>query len=349
MQAITASVPMAMTAAPARWLRSRRFDLWFIGGTAALGIVAGCLGMVNRSLIAAIFLADLWLMAYPHVVATYTRLCFDRESFQTYRGLVTWLPMVLLAGTLGFATAIGPWILTSIYFYWQWWHYTRQSWGIAQVYRRKAGADPIGAERLYQAAFFLLPLWGVLHRSQQAPPSFIGVEFHVIPVAEPVVTVVAAASIVTLVAFAATRVAAWFRGELPLAHTLYLASHVAVFTVGYLLIPGVTGGWLAVNVWHNAQYLLFVWHYDNKRFAGGVQPSAPLLSMLSQPENVGRFALVCLALSTVAYGGIQFVGPLAALAISQTINFHHYVVDAVIWKVRRRPLQETLGLASQVA
>jgi hypothetical protein len=33
------------------------------------------------------------------------------------------------------------------------------------------------------------------------------------------------------------------------------------------------------------------------------------------------------------------------MVIYQTINYHHYIVDAVIWKVRRKPMRETLGLA----
>jgi hypothetical protein len=34
------------------------------------------------------------------------------------------------------------------------------------------------------------------------------------------------------------------------------------------------------------------------------------------------------------------------LIIQQTINYHHYIVDAVVWKVRKKPLRATLGLAS---
>lgn len=348
MQALTAPMTMGVAAAPAAWLRSRRFDLWFVAGTAALGIAAGLTGLVNRNLVMALVAADLWLLSYPHVLATYTRLCFDRESFRAYRGLVTWLPLVMLATTLGLAGTFGAWVLTTTYFYWQWWHYARQSWGIAQIYRRKAGADSVGPERLYQAAFFLLPLWGVLHRSQQGDTRFLGMPLRVIPVADPIVTVVAAAAVVALVAWSATRVAAWLRGELAVTHTLYVASHVAVFAVGYLVIPAVTSGWLAMNVWHNAQYSLFVWHFNNKRFANGIDPSAPSLSTLCQTRNAWRYAITCLALSTAAYGGLQTFG-LATIAVMQAINFHHYVVDGVIWKVRRRPLQETLGLASRAA
>ena len=38
--------------------------------------------------------------------------------------------------------------------------------------------------------------------------------------------------------------------------------------------------------------------------------------------------------------------PLAILVAYQTINFHHYIVDGIIWKVRKKKLQQTLGLAT---
>jgi hypothetical protein len=33
-----------------------------------------------------------------------------------------------------------------------------------------------------------------------------------------------------------------------------------------------------------------------------------------------------------------------ALIVYQTINFHHYIVDALIWKLRRKPVQQVLGV-----
>jgi hypothetical protein len=36
--------------------------------------------------------------------------------------------------------------------------------------------------------------------------------------------------------------------------------------------------------------------------------------------------------------------PLAAMVVYQTINFHHYIVDSVIWKVRRKNIQQTLQI-----
>jgi hypothetical protein len=37
--------------------------------------------------------------------------------------------------------------------------------------------------------------------------------------------------------------------------------------------------------------------------------------------------------------------PLFAI-VFQAINFHHYLVDAVIWKVRRKPVRENFGIAT---
>ena len=69
------------TTAPG-WLRSRSFDLTFIVGVAALAIASGWLVVNDPRLFAPILLLDLWLLGYHHVIATYTRLCFDRASFK---------------------------------------------------------------------------------------------------------------------------------------------------------------------------------------------------------------------------------------------------------------------------
>ena len=59
-----------------------------------------------------------------------------------------------------------------------------------------------------------------------------------------------------------------------------------------------------------------------------------------------------LGVSTAAYLGVGRVAALVApetalpvfLIAYQAINFHHYVVDGVIWKLRRKPLRRHLDL-----
>jgi hypothetical protein len=46
-------------------------------------------------------------------------------------------------------------------------------------------------------------------------------------------------------------------------------------------------------------------------------------------------------LSTVLLAGLS-----ATIVIYQIVNFHHYIVDSVIWKVRKPSIRQILGLAS---
>lgn len=335
------------------WLRGAGFDLGFVVGTVALAVFSGALVLAIPKLFGLVLLLDLWLLGYHHVIATYTRLCFDKASFRQNRFLVLWLPIFVFGTTLALALIFGPWILASVYLYWQWFHYTRQSWGVAQVYRRKAGGPAPANEILTKLVFYLLPLWGILYRSWQAPDTFLGMELRVIPVPEILVDIVALTAVITLAIWIESCRRAFLEKRVSLAYLLYMASHFIVFGVAYLAIEDVTIGWLVVNIWHNAQYVLFVWLYNTNRFRGGIDPLARFLSRISQSQKWPLYFAWCLAISSAIYFGITFfessfysMGLPSLLIIYQTINFHHYIVDAVIWKSRKPEMQKTLGLST---
>lgn len=338
---------------PYGWLRNARFDLAFILGVAALALASGAVVVAEPGLFPLILFLDLWLLGYHHVISTFTRLAFDADSFRQHRFLVLVLPVLVLAGVVGAAWITGGWILSTTYLYWQWFHYTRQSYGIERVYRRRAGGEVPGDERLTRWALYLVPLWGILHRSHQSPETFLGVELKTLPVPawlDAAAGVVALAALGLWLVRAAAGVAA--RRRLP-AHTLHLLCHMLIFVVGYVAIADLDHGWLVVNVWHNAQYILFVWVFNSNRFQQGVDPRHRFLSLLSQRRHWPYYFLTCLAISSAAYFGLERSLDLLAsrstlplfLVAYQTINFHHYIVDGLIWKVRKKPLQKTLGLA----
>ena len=108
------------------WLRGGVFDLGFIVGIAALALASGALAAYEPRWFTPILVTDLWLLGYHHVVTTFTRLCFDRASLRAHRFLITWLPLIVLAGVAALAAGAGLWVLASVYLYWQWFHYTRQ-------------------------------------------------------------------------------------------------------------------------------------------------------------------------------------------------------------------------------
>jgi hypothetical protein len=328
----------------AGWLRNARFDLNFILGTTILALVSGWAVYLDPDLFMPILMLDIWLLGQHHVVSTFTRISFSKEDLRQHRFLVFYLPFIVLAGVLAAGSGIGWWVLGTTYFYWQWFHYTRQSWGISQFYRRKADGRAGENEWATRLAFYLPPLAGILYRSWQAPTEFLGLEFKVLPVPGELVAIVAVAAIAAVTWWALLRINAWRRGEGALAHTLYMASHHVVFVTGYLLIEDVTHGWLVINIWHNAQYILFVWLQNNNRFKDGIDPSKKSLSTLCQSKNVVRYFAVCLALSSMFYLAIKMssvaigdVGLPLLIVAFQIINFHHYIVDGLIWKSRKKP------------
>ena len=340
----------------AGWLRNPLFDLSFIAGIALIALASVAAVIAQPNLFLPILLLDLWFLGYHHVISTYTRLCFDRKSTRENRFFLIGLPPIVIAVVFSLAYGVGLWSIATIYFYWQWLHYTRQSWGVQQAYRRKSPFSLRENEQIAKAAFYLIPLWGILYRSYQDPGTFIGMELRVMPVPLLLVQIVALAALVTTAIWIWQRTQAFIRGEGPFAHTAYVASHITVFTTGYLLIDDITYGWLTINIWHNAQYVLFVWLYNTNKFRHGQDPSAGFLSKISQPGNWWIYFGVCLAISSLLYSSIDKVTSAyealaipIALVVYQSINFHHYIVDSFIWKLRKPSIRKNLDLADNPA
>ena len=345
-------VEMAMAAGGTqwRWLRGARFDLWFVVGIFVAAVGTAAVVVANPAMFPAVLAFDLWILGYHHVISTYTRLCFDRASFAQHRDpLLTTLPLLVIAGTLAAVAACGLWIVVSVYFYWQWFHYTRQSWGISRAYRGKDREALYEDGWLDQAIFYALPVLGIIHRSLQDPGTFIGLELRVVPVPSVVLDIALAAAFTLLGVWVFRRYQAWRENRLAAVHTLYMLSHFAIFAIGYLVIDDISFGWLAINIWHNAQYILFVWMFNARRFKDGKDPEAPFLSYISQ--RLWLYLVSCLAITGVIYLGVLrtldwlfFAGLSATVVLYQIVNFHHYLVDSRIWKVRSKAVGGTLGL-----
>jgi hypothetical protein len=334
-----------------RWLRSPRFDASFIVGLPMLSLTVFALIAARPDWFIPILMIDLWLLGYHHVISTYTRICFDRDSLRQNGVLLYGLLPAVIVGTLALAWFVGIWVVVSVYFYWQWFHYVRQSWGISRAYR---GRNPDGLYEdgwLDQAIFWALPIAGILHRSAQDPGQFIGMELRVVPVAAWLATasMIVAAGLIAYWVY--RRIEAARAGRVSASHTLYMATHFYVFAMAYLFIPDITLGWLFINIWHNAQYILFVWMYNTKRFKSGIDPKARFLSYISQPHRLALYLAVCVAITGVIYGLIfgfldayVLPGVMATIVLYQIVNFHHYIVDSRIWKVRHGEVKRTLDV-----
>jgi hypothetical protein len=89
---------------------------------------------------------------------------------------------------------------------------------------------------------------------------------------------------------------------------------------------------------------MFVWWFNNSRFREQVDPEAKFLSTISQSRHLLGYILLCLSISTGVYLVVHQTTTSymenglipAAVTAMMIINFHHYVVDGIIWK-RRKP------------
>lgn len=338
-------------------LRSPRFDTTFIVGIASIAILTGAFVTARPDYFVVVLIADLWLLGYHHVISTYTRLAFDTESLKEHKHLLLYLPPAVAISVTALALTVGAWSLATIYLYWQWFHYTRQSEGIAKAYAGKSRGKDLGDALLRRLAFYAVPLAGILHVSARDPDVFLEMPLKTLPVPGGLLVAVDAIAAGLFALWLAQQFRAWRNGRLAVAHFCYVLSHFAVFMVAYVVLTNINFGWLTVNVWHNAQYILFVWLFNNCRFNGSIDPKRVFLSTISQNGRFPLYLGVCVVLSTAVYVLIARFGvpalssqigvsiAVAAIIIYQTINFHHYIVDSLIWKLRKPAIASKLGLS----
>lgn len=337
----TAAASPMLDRTGADWLRGPAFDAVFLLALPALALALGGAAAVFPAFFLYALTFDIWVLAFPHVTSTYTRIAFDRASARRHWFLLTGLPVLAFAGTAGIAALGGVGGLFTAYYVGQTYHYTRQSYGVARAYRRRAAPGNHAPGWLADAVVYAFPVWGLLHRAQQG---------HDVFYESPLLLPRAPALLSHGVGVVTGALFAWWgygelrgilRGNRRYGHALFVLSHVLITAVSYVLVRDITAGWLIVNIWHNAQYLLFVWVFNAARFRDGPDAQSVFLSRLCQPRNVWAYALFCVGFGAALYAGIDQVGErLAAgafpllLVMHLTVNFHHYLVDGVIWKKR---------------
>ncbi|MBV9670265.1 MAG: hypothetical protein JOZ43_04845, partial [Acidobacteriales bacterium] len=264
--------PISISSPRFVWLRSKRYDLALLLGTVLLAFSAGAAVSVRPALFVPILMADIILLGYHHVGSTFTRIAFDSESLGKYRAFLTWVPLLIAAVVGALAYTVGLWLIVTVYFYWQWFHYSRQSYGIAQAFLRKSGVADNQPNWLRQATFYSIPVWGILARSAEGPRMFLGGQMRALPVPPGLVHVSAFIALCLVAGWAVRATRNLFRAPASLLHTAYLLSHFGIFAVSYLVIHNLEHGWLVINIWHNAQYILFVWMFNSNRFKSGIHP-----------------------------------------------------------------------------
>lgn len=288
----------------------------------------------------ALLFADVWLFGYAHVAASYMRVLgleLERSQRAFLLGdllLGSFLLAALMTGAAGVAA------LSTTYLYWQWFHYTRQAYGLTKLLDGAAGT----VSRSGYVALFALPTSAFAHSLTASDSVFMGARVFVPPDALLTAISIGAAGIgVAALLLVLLRIRlSMITYESPLS---FLLSALLVFCAAYTLLP-LNLAWLVANVWHNVQYLIVVklWRYSKAGASDVVTPAVLARQFLA-------FFAICLAGAFVLYGVMHRVlastplaGGLFIVAFYMGINFHHYLLDSFIWKrTLRVPRGSVLG------
>jgi hypothetical protein len=335
-----ARVPLAAT--PRVCIKSETFDVTLLILPLATGLATAVAVLAQPGLFRVLLVADLWLLGYHHVVATYTRLAFTAETFHKNRFLAFDLLLLVTAATLALAFGAGTWVVATAFLYLQWFHYMRQGYGIARMYFRVSPEGQVAGSRdiVADLLIYLVPIYAIAARSATMGEKFLDLPVKALVLPSEAITGLGLAAAVAAVMWVLRSAVAYARGTLDSLYAGFVVSHVAIFLIAYVTIENADTGWLAINVWHNLQYVLVVWMMNTKRHAG-VEPVTSFIARISQPGRIVRYFLSCIGISTAIYLVLgRFVaavggGMALTVGIYMGINFHHYVVDALIWKRRR--------------
>lgn len=375
-------------------LRSPTFDAIFLFGCAIVSLAAGLGGAFRPQWLVAILAFDVLVLASQHVIATYSRICFDQVSFRRHRFLVLWAPWLAVAWVVATFMVGGTTLVTTLYMYVQWFHYVGQGFAVERQYACKAGPaqTPFRFDPLAVLAVAAVPFFGILNRSleklQHPEKVYLTFNFAPLPVTPAIVTASGWLAAILCLAWSVRQYQRHKAGLVSAPHTVYMGLHWLIFLSGYYLLSDITCGWLVLNFWHNTQYLLMVWLFNNNRFGDRIDPSARWLSYLSRKKTFIAYVLVCLVLSGIFYKlvavvdgwlvsalvshsdsfhmnpeffrasgllSLNLVPNSSALAAAvamlsyQIINIHHYMVDAAVWRVGNPEDHLGLGLSRATA
>ncbi|GLS27941.1 hypothetical protein [Marinibactrum halimedae] len=334
--------------------RNPFFDSFFVVILPVIAISSAVFVSINPSYFDLVLLLDLSLLGYHHVISTYTRLAGSWESNKLNKALTLYLPPFVLFVVFSLALIGSVWLIATVYLHWQWWHYTRQSEGIAKSIKYKSQSTESGPVLFHRLVFYITPITTFAYMSSLQPDAFLYMDVVTLPIPAEMVYGLAAINIILMIAWGCWLIWALYSQKVSLNYALYHLSHHAIFVVAYVAISNINYGWLAINIWHNFQYILFVWHFNTKTINNTVNSGNKLLFWLFKPSRWYLYFGVCLVATALFYGlvdaGISVLTVYTTLPLTvvvyMAINFHHYVVDTYIWKLRQPKIRSVIAASA---
>jgi hypothetical protein len=355
-----ASTAVANPSTP--WIISRGQDLVWIQGSALAGCALLLVFMATPELNAgnytavqpAVLVLLLWGVLFDgtHVFATYARTycAADAQSRAALPGPGAWWLLALGPGValldhalckpapslVGHAGQLFGYFLVGAYL-WAYYHLIRQHYGFLSLYRRKSDDHSMRADAAFLWAGCLYPF----ARFSLSDAYLASGLPHVLPVIwfDAARTTLDTGFVLFLTGLALFAVKHCGSAQFKLAPKhLFLLIVVGFHILVFSLLNNLLTITATLTIFHNLQYHRIVWLYERGK------NRVPL-------GNIYWYLIIGLA-----FGVFWYAPRTLGVAMAQTdlirnmllglgwgIAFHHYFVDARIWRVRRTPaIAETL-------
>lgn len=273
----------------------------------------------------------LWVGNWPHFSSTLHRLYSDPRSRNDYPTTYYVLPVLFLgfvSAGLTYPHSFGS-LFIKIYTLWAPYHFSGQTLGLALLYARRGNIRVEGKERYWLSMLIFSTFFVLVGTGESAlwEQKLYGISFYSLDL--PLFTRWIAWFLfgTSLVAFSIAHVrASRGRGSFPVIAWIPVIAQSVWFLVG----PRIEAFYQLVPFFHSIQYLPVIW----------------LLHIQKNPGHVGR--------ETFRWARVNFVGGaflfwaipillvffrydygVARAIVFTAVNLHHFVIDGVIWKLRR--------------
>ncbi len=287
--------------------------------------------------------------ASPHLFSSYFRAYTDSEEIKRYTIYTAYLPIVLFLILFSYIYFYGLntlWIIGSIYFYWQWWHHARQSFGLGRQYQKQSNFTLNNLDlSLNDYALWSTAILGILLKSSLADNHYEGIPIKTFVLPNIVFYIFIFLIIFYLLFYTARQVYLHTNQKIIQSNFLiHLILQSIVFIWLFGLLP-TDIGIIGASFWHCTQYITFVKNHQKHKALNQLIKN-PFWYNLFAKENwfiyLGiLFIFSCLLpilkfnLSNLEINGL-------ALAFSLSLTFHHYLLDGILWT--KNEIKWSLGL-----
>jgi hypothetical protein len=340
---------MALTASSdSLWLRSKRWDLTWISGSALLIAIpylsyfAGqALGFNATDARNAVNVLVAFLIGGPHMYATHTRTTFDPNFRRNHLSII---PAAVIIPTFVIYMGLTNFTyLLTLFFMWASIHVLHQILYLVDLYNEKDPRQISSFSRMIDYAVVLLALYPI------AMYRFVHGSFHVGEVylyfpemlkhdATWILVSALFALAVTLFAFKTVQDFQQGRGNWP---KVLLISITAVASFITPMFHELDVAFQGLNTWHSFQYLGITWYINRIRHERG-ELTTPLLRNISAPGKWWKyygFSMLFNSTALITWGGLLLTKNYHGMTFDQSYYIvvlcfllTHYYHDHILFR-----------------